>query len=224
MAKLCKLWRPKVYKRLYRSICEHAMTEITFAPKAFKKKKRSHVWLMWPVAKATQAFPYNAPSHTGPHDGRGTGGRRLWHFMKREALSGNPSGIVCLNMFVRERETATERAGEAEASITAHSVSKHGVEDKARTGGVGDHPPSPSHASSHAPVPVRYNGDDIFIVMWDQYARRISLAQILPINSYGHYSVISREGALRVRMPWEVPRVVKTIYIKGYYFNFTCAD
>lgn len=98
MAKLCILRNPKVYKRLYRRICEHAMKEIPFASKESEKSSHAQCAHM-AQARAMQAFPCNTPSHTRAHDGRGTGGRRLWRFMKREALSGIPLALcasVCL--------------------------------------------------------------------------------------------------------------------------------
>lgn len=63
--------------------------------------KRSHVWLTWP--KQEQASPYNTPSHTRAHDGRGTGGCWPWHFMKQEALSRIPL-VLCAWMCLCVRE------------------------------------------------------------------------------------------------------------------------
>lgn len=100
MSKLCKLRKPKVYKRLYSSICEHATMEITFVSKV--SKKTSHVW-----RRLSRTILPLTPAH---NDGRGTGGRRLWHFMKRGALSGIPLVLcACTCLCVREKYRRKER-------------------------------------------------------------------------------------------------------------------
>lgn len=136
-------------------------------------------------ARAMQAFPYNTPSHTRSHDGRGTGGRRLWHFMKREALSGIPL-VLCASvcLCVREKYRRKEWAREKHPSwlfLCLNMVWK----TKRGQGGVTDHSPS------HAPVPVSYNGRTIIFVMRAEYACKMSLAQISQMSSYCklYYSV-----------------------------------
>lgn len=74
--------------------------------------KRSHVWLTCLKRERSRlSLLYNTPSHTRARDGQGTGGRRPWHFMKQEALSGIPL-VLCAWMCLCVREEHRRREWE----------------------------------------------------------------------------------------------------------------